>query len=85
MCNKCGYKKDDLTLKDREWTCPVCGEIHDRDVNAALNIRNFGVKCNSTVGTTGSKACGEDVIPYEPNEVIFNEAGNSNFNFASAK
>jgi putative transposase len=40
-CSKCGYIKHDLTLKDRTWVCPVCGERHDRDVNAAINIRDF--------------------------------------------
>lgn len=41
-CNKCGYVKRDLTLSDREWTCPICGEHHDRDVNAAMNILSEG-------------------------------------------
>ncbi|MEZ7820692.1 MAG: RNA-guided endonuclease TnpB family protein, partial [Patescibacteria group bacterium] len=40
-CSKCGYIKHDLKLKDREWTCPICDEHHDRDVNAAINIRDF--------------------------------------------
>jgi len=40
-CSKCGYIKHDLKLSDRTWTCPNCGECHDRDVNAAINIRDF--------------------------------------------
>lgn len=42
-CSCCGYVKKDLTLKDRHWVCPGCGASHDRDVNAAINIRNFGL------------------------------------------
>ena len=37
-CSNCGYKKLNLKLSDRVWTCPVCGEHHDRDLNAAINI-----------------------------------------------
>lgn len=39
MCGSCGVLNDNLTLADREWTCD-CGAHHDRDVNAALNIKN---------------------------------------------
>jgi len=38
LCEKCGTKNAMLTLSDREWQCPVCGAIHDRDLNAARNI-----------------------------------------------
>jgi len=40
LCHACGWKNTNLTLVDREWTCSECGMVHDRDVNAAINIRN---------------------------------------------
>jgi len=43
-CSVCGYKNEGLKLSDREWVCPECGSIHDRDINAAINIRQFGIK-----------------------------------------
>lgn len=43
-CSVCGEKKKDLTLKDRKWTCPKCGTMHDRDVNASRNILFEGLK-----------------------------------------
>ena len=52
-CSECGHKLEELPLAVREWTCPVCGSIHDRDVNAAINLKNMAV--SSTVS-----ACGED-------------------------
>jgi putative transposase len=42
-CSKCGYINRELTLNDRKWICPICGERHDRDVNAAINIKNFAL------------------------------------------
>lgn len=42
-CHCCGFINDDLTLNDRSWVCPSCGEYLDRDVNAAINIRNLGL------------------------------------------
>lgn len=43
-CHHCGYVNDKLTLSDREWVCEGCGEIIDRDWNAAMNIRDEGIK-----------------------------------------
>ncbi|GIV82347.1 MAG: transposase [Anaerolineae bacterium] len=39
-CSGCGWVKKDLSLADREWTCEECGCVHDRDENAAINIRD---------------------------------------------
>lgn len=41
--NGCGYLNKDLTLSDRTWVCQKCGETVDRDINAALNIKQMGL------------------------------------------
>jgi putative transposase len=43
-CNGCGNVHRELTLADRTWTCPSCGTVLDRDVNAARNIRDEGIR-----------------------------------------
>lgn len=45
ICSKCGVAVS-LSLKDREWTCPSCGTHHDRDVNAAKNIKAMALKAS---------------------------------------
>ena len=37
-CSDCGFHNENLSLSDRQWTCPDCGSDHDRDINAAINI-----------------------------------------------
>ena len=45
LCNKCGYKNTDTkNLGVRFWECPECGELHDRDKNASINILNEGLR-----------------------------------------
>ena len=56
ICNVCGYKKDDLTLDIREWECPDCKTLHDRDLNAAINIKKIALNNLITAGTAG-RAC----------------------------
>lgn len=58
MCT-CGYINHNLTLAMREWTCPECGSIHDRDLLAANNIKRFAFRNINTVGTTEIHACGD--------------------------
>ena len=65
ICHECGSKNDLLTLSDREWVCPTCGCIIDRDLNAALNLRDYFFKVvlkneYNTVGTTEIYALGNE-------------------------
>ncbi len=57
MCHVCGEKNKELTLSDRKWQCKKCRAVLDRDVNAAINIRNEGCRIlgieERTIGRMG--------------------------------
>lgn len=64
-CSKCGYINDGLTLDQREWECPRCSSLLDRDFNASQNILRQGLN-SLMVGTTKLVAC-PDVRPVRNN------------------
>ena len=67
LCACCGWKKENLTLSDRTFICDDCGHTMDRDLNAAINLKN-------TVSSTGIYACGDRVRP-ESIQAMVVEAG----------
>jgi putative transposase len=54
LCSICGWKNEALTLRDREWTCPACGTHHDRDLNAALNLKRLATETALPVASPSS-------------------------------
>ena len=54
-CSGCGYIKPELALSERTIVCECCGFVIDRDLNAAINLRNEAV---CTASSAGSHACG---------------------------
>jgi putative transposase len=52
LCSNCNNKKDDLKLSDRTYYCDNCGFVIDRDINAAINLKNY----NSTASRVGTSA-----------------------------
>lgn len=59
-CSSCGLVNEELGLGDREWTCLGCGEIHDRDFNASVNLENWGLeKLLAASSAERLNACGE--------------------------
>ena len=52
LCSICSYKNSiTKSLNIRKWTCPKCGSIHDRDINAAKNILSKGIEMLTKDGT----------------------------------
>ena len=59
ICNHCGSKNTLLQLSDREWVCPSCGCVIERDLNAAYNLRDYFYKVIDTAGTAEIHAVGD--------------------------
>jgi putative transposase len=59
LCSNCFYQLSQMPLDVREWTCPHCGTHHDRDGNAAINIRTEGIRCLLAEGSAVSAVGGE--------------------------
>jgi putative transposase len=62
-CNSCGAVNDNLTLADRRWTCPACGAEHDRDHNAACNVKEEGLRLLAAGLADSRNARGDGVRP----------------------
>jgi len=75
LCHRCGYKNEDLALHDRTWCCSACGENHDRDVNASINLYFVGLGRHE-----GMQALVDDRSPNGlPKKPSCDEAGSSAF------
>jgi putative transposase len=59
LCSNCFYQIGEMPLDVREWTCPHCGTHHDRDGNAAINIRTEGIRIIKAEGSAVSAVGGE--------------------------
>ena len=59
LCSNCFYQIGEMPLDIREWTCPHCGTHHDRDENAAINIRAEGIRMLKAEGSAVSAVGGE--------------------------
>ena len=58
-CNVCGCINNKLTLSDRTWTCS-CGEVHDRDYNAACNLENLATSSLDSINACGEISSGSN-------------------------
>ncbi len=67
LCGECWFPHPALTLSTRVWVCGDCGAAHDRDLNAAKNIRREGLRMMVAVGQAGTvNVRGADVRPPRP-------------------
>lgn len=74
-CSCCGHKMDSMDLSIREWTCPSCDEVHNRDINAAKNILAKGMSdlCGEPIKFAGlHKPASVESVDYRHREALVN-------------
>lgn len=70
-CSTCGFKVDKLPLSVRSWTCSNCSKLHDRDINAAINLRDFRVgKAIPEFKPVEIVLAGKDLFKAEPSTLL---------------
>lgn len=60
----CGHINQELKLSDREWVCPACGRLNDRDLLAAINIKRFGLQGQNLIGNNSPSVGGEEGVEW---------------------
>ena len=64
LCSVCGWKNEALTLRDRQWVCAQCGAHHDRDLNAARNLKRLATETALPVASPSSNGdAASGIIP----------------------
>ena len=61
-CSVCGYIHKEMTLSVRRWTCPICNTVHDRDINASINILNKTIGKELAEFTLGEISSMDDIV-----------------------
>ncbi len=79
ICSNCGYIKKDLNLSDRAWVCPKCGIIHDRDINASINLFNVGQELSELTPVERGSVDDPTAMPYAKKHPL-SESGSSLIN-----
>ncbi|BAY46683.1 transposase [Scytonema sp. HK-05] len=96
LCSKCFYQVKEMSLDVRDWTCPNCGAHHDRDGNAAINIRLEGIRMLKAEGSAvwscrrgGKTKDGAKVessaLPYEYTSPVHRERRGSSLAMSNPK
>lgn len=58
QCSACGFTQEKLLLETRQWRCPGCQSIHDRDLNAAMNLLKIHTGSSPGINACGDTSCG---------------------------